>query len=728
METVNTETNDVNVTDNSLQIPEKFRLSSIKTINFYSKTICQLINPDDNSVVQYNLDEMDCKWLDNYNQQFRDKVRLERISYCLMEILLDALERFSKEIKSDVLMRLLQSKSGQIATSHPTMFEQDSFEPRLKRFLSGNSIGQSTTENDLSMISSDENTAQCVICGETDSTDANQIIFCETCHIAVHQDCYGVFVFPTGPWNCRKCQYYGKKYVKTNCALCPNYFGAYKKCVTTERNKVSWAHVSCALWLPEVKFGSTIFLEPIQELDKIPKLRLKLKCYLCKKAFAGASLQCDKHGCYRAFHVTCAQIHGLYLKMDTIVTERDDDGCPTDIKVDKKAFCGYCSQLIPNYEMKPLVINERNERLNESVSSHLSDDSVYQPPDLNQLHQFPILEKRIFVALQSRLWHVKHRYRFLQHIIAYWIQKRFINGITLPLDTRQFPNLKFNDSYEIYSTNSVTEDQSFFTNAKENLLYLKTIRADLEKSRLLIELIKKREKLKNQMIKNRQQISLYQTFPLFQFLSDFFKDFKNKIIIALKLPEIETEKIEEKLSQFRYRTLIDLIYDIYHELELSSCPKIPNTNNTPLRQSSRSRQKSPKSSLTTNNSFSSLDDTLYPNLNLFFSNAASKLDQIGINYNTGQHSKIKKGNNSFIINSILSNYSVGKIRQDLPKMKVNETMPYYESLNYVNLCLERARTCKKIDGNRISDLTKEKMLMVRKIKEVAFLPVIVDED
>lgn len=51
------------------------------------------------------------------------------------------------------------------------------------------------------------------------------------------------------------------------CELCPSKYGALKR-----TDNSGWAHVVCALYIPEVRFGNVTTMEPIQ-LQLIPAER-----------------------------------------------------------------------------------------------------------------------------------------------------------------------------------------------------------------------------------------------------------------------------------------------------------------------------------------------------------------------------------------------------------------------------------------------------------------------
>lgn len=78
-----------------------------------------------------------------------------------------------------------------------------------------------------------------------------------------------------------------------------------------------WAHVVCALYIPEVSFGDDTIMEPII-LSKIPSTRVGQECSICVQngrsklvATSGACCACSVKNCSQVFHVTCAQANGL---------------------------------------------------------------------------------------------------------------------------------------------------------------------------------------------------------------------------------------------------------------------------------------------------------------------------------------------------------------------------------------------------------------------------------
>ena len=53
------------------------------------------------------------------------------------------------------------------------------------------------------------------------------------------------------------------------------------------RSGSSWAHVACALWVPEVSIGDPEKMEPITNISQIPSQRWNLLCSVCKYVVLG---------------------------------------------------------------------------------------------------------------------------------------------------------------------------------------------------------------------------------------------------------------------------------------------------------------------------------------------------------------------------------------------------------------------------------------------------------
>uniref|UniRef100_A0A4W3GWB5 MLLT10 histone lysine methyltransferase DOT1L cofactor n=1 Tax=Callorhinchus milii TaxID=7868 RepID=A0A4W3GWB5_CALMI len=170
----------------------------------------------------------------------------------------------------------------------------------------------------------------CCVCSDERGWAENPLVYCDGhgCNVAVHQACYGIVQVPTGPWFCRKCESQ-ERAARVKCELCPHKDGALKR-----TDNGGWAHVVCALYIPEVQFANVTTMEPIV-LQYVPHERFNKTCYICEeqgresKAATGACMTCNKHGCRQAFHVTCAQLAGLLC---------EEEGS----EADNVKYCGYC--------------------------------------------------------------------------------------------------------------------------------------------------------------------------------------------------------------------------------------------------------------------------------------------------------------------------------------------------------------------------------------------------
>ncbi|XP_032418378.1 lysine-specific demethylase 4C-like isoform X5 [Xiphophorus hellerii] len=139
------------------------------------------------------------------------------------------------------------------------------------------------------------------------------LLYCQSCCLQVHASCYGVAAEDISEqWSCDRCSEGG---FADECCLCNLRGGALKK---TQNNK--WAHVMCAVALPEARFGDEAKRSPI-DTSRIPMQRFKLKCIYCRsrcagKRQAGACIQCSCGRCPTSFHVTCAHAAGVTMEPD----------------------------------------------------------------------------------------------------------------------------------------------------------------------------------------------------------------------------------------------------------------------------------------------------------------------------------------------------------------------------------------------------------------------------
>eukprot|EP00986_Skeletonema_menzelii_P009435 scaffold4301_cov144-Skeletonema_menzelii.AAC.2 len=178
--------------------------------------------------------------------------------------------------------------------------------------------------------------AVCDICFDGEVTPENQIIFCDTCNVAVHQGCYGIDKVPSGNYFCRACTHFeidkaflaaerrrGPRTKPTrphiNCELCPRRHGAFVLVdspqlanpePTDNPKKAKWVHVSCAKWhgMNYVDIGLKDKIEDVTVLKNWFR-GAGHKCCLCDSSI-GAMHQCRHEGCDEWLHLTCGRSIG----------------------------------------------------------------------------------------------------------------------------------------------------------------------------------------------------------------------------------------------------------------------------------------------------------------------------------------------------------------------------------------------------------------------------------
>ncbi|KAK3739546.1 hypothetical protein QZH41_016221 [Actinostola sp. cb2023] len=408
--------------------------------------------------VEYDMDEEDYSWLDLINEQ-RKSDNIAPVSQEVFENLMDRLEKES----------YFQSQT----TCDPNQYIDED--------------------------------AVCCICNDGECQNSNVILFCDMCNLAVHQECYGVPYIPEGQWLCRRCLQSPSRAV--DCALCPNKTGAFKQ---TDDGR--WGHVVCALWIPEVCFANTVFLEPIDSIENIPSARWKLTCYICKRR-QGASIQCFKTNCYTAFHVTCAQQAGLFMKIEPIKAENGQ------LTVRKTAYCDVHSP--GNLDQEKEVENDSEEKL-LPIKSKLPTKNGTSKRSIKKFRKLLAEKKTMPVPVVNIPFIPAHRLgkivskvamarkaQFVQALQSYWMLKRQSrNGVPL-LRRLQATHLSQKGGGDESS-----ERSERIKAMKEQLHFWQRLRHDLERARLLVELIRKREKLKREHVKAKQHVVDLQLQPL----------------------------------------------------------------------------------------------------------------------------------------------------------------------------------------------------------------------
>ncbi|GAV58994.1 PWWP domain-containing protein/SET domain-containing protein/FYRN domain-containing protein/FYRC domain-containing protein/PHD_2 domain-containing protein/zf-HC5HC2H_2 domain-containing protein [Cephalotus follicularis] len=151
---------------------------------------------------------------------------------------------------------------------------------------------------------------KCNVCHMDEEYENNLFLQCDKCRMMVHARCYGELEPIDGVlWLCNLCRP-GAPESPPPCCLCPVIGGAMK--LTTDG---CWAHLACAIWIPETCLSDVKRMEPIDGLNRINKDRWKLLCSICGVSY-GACIQCSNNSCRVAYHPLCARAAGLCVELE----------------------------------------------------------------------------------------------------------------------------------------------------------------------------------------------------------------------------------------------------------------------------------------------------------------------------------------------------------------------------------------------------------------------------
>ncbi|KAJ3100978.1 nuA3 HAT complex component nto1 [Phlyctochytrium planicorne] len=355
----------------------------------------------------------------------------------------------------------------------------------------------------------------------------------------------------------------------TACAVCDDG-GAFK-----QTNTSRWAHVMCAQWIPEAHFANPVYMEPIESVEAVPESRWRLQCYICKRR-KGACIQCSSKSCYVAYHVTCARKVKLYMKMRVHsgaeeVTMRSfcDRHCPKehrdkyDIEKDILTF----RQSIENSKSKALDHRSDDEDHDDGfagekrrskkigkrsfTSRRIVDSDDDESPQTipasrsaraHQSHyapQAPIMDYAVVKKIANSIKAlIRKKLVFVEQVCRYWSLKRE--------SRRGAPLLKRLHLEPWTATASATkEDETFRAKRNEILRY---VRYDLERVRILAEMVKKREKEKLKQYQLQTQYLEMVYNPVTQVLRPILDDIRRLDPKGLFAEPVNTEDVPDYLD------------------------------------------------------------------------------------------------------------------------------------------------------------------------------------
>ena len=476
--------------------------------------------------VEYDMDEQDMYWLRAYNETRREE-DVPEIKPWMFEVTMTKIEKEWHALEKRI--------------PKPNPKPPQTHRPR--------SSSAAAVNGELAAPGEEQDT-KCAICDDGDCENTNAIVFCDGCDLAVHQECYGVPFIPEGQWLCRKCQLIGRG--TPTCIFCPNTDGAFK-----QTNASRWSHLLCAIWIPEISIGNTTFMEPVMDVEKVPRQRWKLTCYICRQKM-GACIQCGNKNCYIAFHVSCARRARLFLKM------KSTHGGPASL--DASVLKAFCDKHVPadwrrehdvdhaiieamdyyRYTMRgrlwadsqqaaltaippptqDIFTDQVNgeENHNPKITLKLSTKNTNRPQPPKIVWKLPsgapVIPQALYNSIENSLqrFMIRKRKEFAAEVCKYWTLKREARRGAALLKRLQLQMETFT-SMEIPRRNFVGMGAAGGVRLQRRIDFTETLLEDIEKLRQMCAKITERERQKLDNVKILQEIVDTVYFPSSSLLS-----------------------------------------------------------------------------------------------------------------------------------------------------------------------------------------------------------------
>ncbi|XP_071696799.1 histone H3-lysine(4) N-trimethyltransferase ATX1-like [Rutidosis leptorrhynchoides] len=232
-------------------------------------------------------------------------------------------------------------------------------DPHVLRLIQGTSISRLTSGRTPNLLAGYrpvhvkwKDLDKCNVCHMDEEYVNNLFLQCDKCRMMVHARCYGELEPVDGVlWLCNLCRP-GAPEISPPCCLCPVKGGAMKP--TTDGR---WAHLACAMWIPETCLSDIKKMEPVDGLNRVSKDRWKLLCSICGVPY-GACIQCSNSACYVAYHPLCARAAGFCAEL--AAAERQQ---LVPLDEDEENQCirllSFCKRHSPNPTIERTVHDER---------------------------------------------------------------------------------------------------------------------------------------------------------------------------------------------------------------------------------------------------------------------------------------------------------------------------------------------------------------------------------